>query len=154
MGEGRRGRYRQIGAVLRRHGLGVAAGMIGLGGLVPFHRGAFGHTPQQTPYTNPEHVRVALEELGPTFMKLGQLLSTRHDLLPQSWIAEFTKLQDAAAPAPWEQIVQVLRDELGADPEEVFARFDRVPLAAASIGQAYAGTLHDGTEKFGNVITL
>ena len=71
MGEGRRGRYRQIGAVLRRHGLGVAAGMIGLGGLVPFHRGAFGHTPQQTPYTNPEHVRVALEELGPTFMKLG-----------------------------------------------------------------------------------
>ena len=146
MGEGRRGRYRQIGAVLRRHGLGVAAGMIGLGGLVPFHRGAFGHTPQQTPYTNPEHVRVALEELGPTFMKLGQLLSTRHDLLPQSWIAEFTKLQDAAAPAPWEQIVQVLRDELGADPEEVFARFDRVPLAAASIGQAYAGTLHDGTD--------
>ena len=53
MGEGRRGRYRQIGAVLRRHGLGVAAGMIGLGGLVPFHRGAFGHTPQQTNHVLP-----------------------------------------------------------------------------------------------------
>ena len=101
-------RYRQIGAVLRRHGLGVLAGVLGLGGLVPFHRGALGHARQEDPYTNPEHVRVALEELGPTFVKLGQILSTRHDLLPQSWIAEFTKLQDAAAPAPWEQIVQVL----------------------------------------------
>lgn len=140
------GRYRQIGAVLRRHGLGVVAGLLGLGGLVPFHRGAFGHALQVEPYTNPEHVRVALEELGPTFVKLGQILSTRHDLLPDPWIAEFTKLQDAAAPAPWEQIREVLREELGAEPDEVFARFDPVPLAAASIGQAYTATLDNGTE--------
>jgi ubiquinone biosynthesis protein len=141
-----RGRYRQIGAVLRRHGLGVLAGVLGLGGWVPFHRGALGHAPQEDPYTNPEHVRVALEELGPTFVKLGQILSTRHDLLPEAWVAEFAKLQDNVAPAPWEGIRDVLREELGADPEQVFARFDPVPLAAASIGQAYAATLHDGTE--------
>ncbi|WOQ69863.1 AarF/ABC1/UbiB kinase family protein [Microbacterium limosum] len=141
-----RSRYRQIGAVLRRHGLGVLAGVLGLGGWVPFHRGALGHARQEDPYTNPEHVRVALEELGPTFVKLGQILSTRHDLLPEAWVAEFTKLQDNVASAPWEGIRDVLRDELGADPEQVFARFDPVPLAAASIGQAYAATLHDGTE--------
>lgn len=139
-------RYRQIGAVLRRHGLGVLAGVLGLGGLVPFHRGALGHARQEDPYTNPEHVRVALEELGPTFVKLGQILSTRHDLLPAAWVAEFAKLQDDVAAAPWEGIRDVLREELGADPEHVFAQFDPVPLAAASIGQAYAATLHDGTE--------
>lgn len=139
-------RYRQIGAVLRRHGLGVLAGVLGLGGLVPFHRGALGHARQEDPYTNPEHVRVALEELGPTFVKLGQILSTRHDLLPAAWVAELAKLQDDVAAAPWEGIRDVLREELGADPEHVFAQFDPVPLAAASIGQAYAATLHDGTE--------
>ena len=124
-------RYRQIGAVLRRHGLGVLAGVLGLGGLVPFHRGALGHARQEDPYTNPEHVRVALEELGPTFVKLGQILSTRHDLLPAAWVAEFAKLQDDVAAAPWEGIRDVLREELGADPEHVFAQFDPVPLAAA-----------------------
>lgn len=82
-----RGRYRQIGAVLRKHGLGVVAGVLGLGGWVPFHRGALGHAPKEAPYTNPEHVRVALEELGPTFVKLGQLLSSRRDLLPESWVS-------------------------------------------------------------------
>lgn len=141
-----RGRYRQIGAVLRKHGLGVVAGVLGLGGWVPFHRGALGHAPKEAPYTNPEHVRVALEELGPTFVKLGQLLSSRRDLLPESWVSEFAKLQDDAAPAPWEAIRNILREELGADVDDVFARFDPMPLAAASIGQAYAATLHDGTD--------
>lgn len=141
-----RGRYRQIGAVLRRHGLGIAASMLGVGGWVGFHRGAFGHARQDGPYNNPEHVRAALEELGPTFVKLGQVLSTRRDLLPEAYVAEFTKLQDAASAASWDQIRDVLHEELGADPDEVFARFDPVPLAAASIGQAYAATLHDGTD--------
>lgn len=141
-----RGRYRQIGAILRRHGLGIAASMLGVGGWVGFHRGAFGHARQDGPYNNPEHVRAALEELGPTFVKLGQVLSTRRDLLPEAYVAEFTKLQDAASAASWDQIRDVLHEELGADPDEVFARFDPVPLAAASIGQAYAATLHDGTD--------
>lgn len=87
-----------------------------------------------------------LEELGPTFIKLGQLLSTRNDLLPAAYLAELVKLQDAAPPEAWEPMKAVIREELGADPEQLFAQFDPQPLAAASIGQAYAATLHDGTQ--------
>lgn len=140
-----RGRYRRIAAILERHGLGVGLGLLGMGGWVPFNKGVLGHARRDEPYTNPEHVRLALEELGPTFIKLGQLLSTRRDLLPAPYLVELATLQDAAPAEQWEPIRAVIREELGADPEEVFAQFDPQPLAAASIGQAYAATLHDGT---------
>ena len=94
----------------------------------------------------PLHLRLALEELGTTFIKLGQILSTRADLLPAEYLAELTKLQDSASPVPFEKIQEVLLTELGQSNEDVFAQFDPVPLAAASIGQAYAATLRDGTE--------
>jgi len=141
-----RSRYRRIAAILERHGLGLAAGMFGLGTWIPFNKGVLGHARRDEPYTSPDHVRLALEELGPTFIKLGQLLSTRTDLLPPSYLDELAKLQDAAPAEDWEPIKAVIREELGADPEQVFAHFDTRPLAAASIGQAYAATLHDGTQ--------
>jgi ubiquinone biosynthesis protein len=94
----------------------------------------------------PVHLRLALEELGTTFIKLGQILSTRADLLSPEYLAELTKLQDSAPPVPFEEIQEVLITELGQPLEHVFTRIDPVPLAAASIGQAHAATLGDGTE--------
>lgn len=96
--------------------------------------------------SRPAHLRLALEELGTTFIKLGQILSTRADLLPPDYLAELTKLQDAAPPVPFEAIREALVAELGQPIESVFAEFDPEPLAAASIGQAHAATLPDGTE--------
>ncbi|GAA1050935.1 ABC1 kinase family protein [Arthrobacter russicus] len=141
-----RNRYRRIATILERHGLGLGLGLLGLEKWIPFNKGVLGHARRAEPYTNPEHVRLALEELGPTFIKLGQLLSTRSDLLPAAYLAELAKLQDGAPSEDWEPMKAVIREELGADPEQLFAQFDPQPLAAASIGQAYAATLHDGTE--------
>ena len=98
------------------------------------------------PYTTPEHLRLALEELGPTFIKLGQLLSTRSDIVPAAYLRELSKLQDSAPPVPAATINELVEEELGALPDQVFASFNTQPLASASIGQAHLATLHDGTE--------
>lgn len=140
------GRYRQIASTLARHGLGYLVGLAGLERFVPFQHGWFGHPRRQLPYTRPEHIRMALEELGATFVKIGQIVSTRPDLFPPEYINELAKLQDAATPAPWAAVETQLVAELGRPLTSVFASFEREPLAAASIGQAYAATLLDGSE--------
>jgi ubiquinone biosynthesis protein len=139
-------RSRQIANILVRHGLGYLVGVFGLERFVPFQRGLLKHPRRAEPYTQPEHVRMALEELGATFIKLGQILSTRTDLLPPEYLAEFAKLQDAAPTIPIERVQETLLAELGKPIEEVFVTFDPLPLAAASIGQAHAATMPDGTE--------
>jgi ubiquinone biosynthesis protein len=96
--------------------------------------------------TRPEHLRAALEELGTTFIKLGQILSTRADLLPTDYLAELTKLQDAALPVPFDEIRQIVESELGQPVGNSFLYFDPEPLASASIGQAHLAILPDGTE--------
>jgi ubiquinone biosynthesis protein len=138
-------RYRQIVETLTRHGLGFLVGAAGLERWLPFQNGLLGHERRDLPYTNPEHVRLALEQLGPTFVKLGQVLSTRPDLLPPEYRVELAKLQDSAPPISGAVIRDVIMQELGHPPEEAFASFDLVPLASASIGQAHAATLADGT---------
>jgi ABC1 atypical kinase-like domain len=85
-------------------------------------------------------LRQALEEGGVTFTKLGQLLSTRRDLLPEEFIAELTRLQDRAEPAPWEQVEEVIAQSLGA-PGQVFAELQQEPAAAASIAQVHKAWL-------------
>jgi ubiquinone biosynthesis protein len=90
--------------------------------------------------------RRAFEALGPTFVKLGQLLATRVDLFPDEWIEQFAALQNQVPAAPYDQVRAQLVEDLGAPPEQVFARFDPEPLAAASIAQVYRARLHDGTE--------
>ena len=141
-----RDRYRQIAETLSRHGLGYLVGVLGLERRVPFHRGLLGHEPREEPYTQPEHVRLALEQLGATFVKLGQILSTRSDLLGPEYQVELAKLQDAAPAVPGDAIRELITRELGQDPGTAFASFEMVPLAAASIGQVHAATLLDGTE--------
>jgi ubiquinone biosynthesis protein len=89
---------------------------------------------------------MALEELGATFIKLGQILSTRADLLPIDYRVELAKLQDGAPFVPSEQISETIEAELGRPVQALFAAFDPAPLAAASIGQAHAATLHCGTQ--------
>ena len=134
-------RYAQVAETLGRHGVGLALGLTGLPRWAP-RRGPDGHER----HTSPEHLRLALEELGPVFIKLGQALSTRPDLLPSAYREELARLQDDAPPVPAPAIAATIESELGAPPAEVFAAFDPVPLASASLGQAHAATLPDGTE--------
>ena len=135
-----RRRMRQILATLARHGLGWLVLDLGLGRFLPFRRLRGKHAA-----TGPEHFRQALEDLGATFIKLGQILSTRPDMLPPEYVAEFARLQDDAPPVPYEQVAEVVRTELGRAPDEIFRSFDRMPIASASIGQVHHAELQDGT---------
>lgn len=87
-----------------------------------------------------------LEKLGPTFIKLGQLLSTRADLLPEAHIEALARLQDDVAPVPFEQIREVIEDELGARLSNLFERFDETPIASASLGQVHHAVMRDGRD--------
>jgi ubiquinone biosynthesis protein len=92
------------------------------------------------------HFRLALEEAGPTFVKFGQILSTRADLLPPPFIGELSKLVDSVSPEPWDVMRTVLTRELGREPEKVFASIDPQPMASASLSQVHAAILPDGQE--------
>jgi ubiquinone biosynthesis protein len=133
-------RYRQIANVLARYGFGFLLDQAGLAELV--HR-----RPRETaPLSTGRRLRLALEELGATFIKLGQLLSTRPDLLPADIIAELTLLQDQLPPFPFAAVRQILETELDQPLEKVFADFNPEPLAAASIGQVHRATLPGGRQ--------
>jgi ubiquinone biosynthesis protein len=130
-------RYSQITRIAARHGLG------------PYLWGRRGRAELDTPGGRERlarSVRLALEEAGVTFVKLGQVLSTRPDLLPAEFVEELGRLTDDVAPAPWEQVSEVLAAELGRPVDEVFARFDKEPLAAASVAQVHAARLRSGAE--------
>jgi ubiquinone biosynthesis protein len=89
----------------------------------------------------PERARLMLEELGPTYIKLGQILSSRSDILPKDWVAELSKLQDMVPSFSFEQVKQIIEEDLGKPLEEVYLEFDPVPIAAASIGQVHHARL-------------
>jgi ubiquinone biosynthesis protein len=142
----RRTRYREIATVLWEERLFDLFRGIGLQDDLPE-----GPTEEGTPGIKekdlplPVRVRHALERLGPVFVKLGQLLAARGDLVPPALREELTKLQDDVPQVPWPEMRNQVETELGASVEELFKSFDEEPLAAASIGQVYRATLPDGT---------
>ena len=139
-------RYREIALVFIRQGFGELVEAVG---LMPYlslpRRLLLRGQPAQSPLGMPQRLRLALEELGPTFVKLGQVLSTRPDLLPPTYVAELTKLQDTVPPAEWGPVQAQIETELGAPLEKVFPTFDPVPIAAASLAQVHTASLPDGT---------
>jgi ubiquinone biosynthesis protein len=142
------GRLHDVASVLARYGfsdmvrrLGLAHALERAGEVVPLER-----LNELVALPPPERVRRALEEMGPSFVKLGQVLATRVDLFTPEWITEFEKLQNRVPALPFEQVREQLEADLGALPEELFAAFDPEPLAAASIAQVYRARLQDGTE--------
>lgn len=145
-GARRRARYREIAGVLWEERLLSLFRGVGLEEELPAAMAgeAFSDTKKKD---QPKVIRVrrALERLGPMFVKLGQLLSTRGHLLPPALLQELAKLQDEVPTVPWPQMRERIESELGARVEDVFASFDEEPLAAASIGQVYRATLPDGT---------
>ncbi|MCA9284299.1 MAG: phosphotransferase [Phycisphaerales bacterium] len=112
-------------------------------------RGAelLGRPSRETQHLSAAHrMRLAMEELGPTFIKAGQILSTRRDLVPEEWTKEFSKLQDKVPPQPFEEIQERLREELGGALTEIVAEVDPTPMAAASMAQVHRARLKDGRE--------
>jgi ubiquinone biosynthesis protein len=91
-------------------------------------------------------LRIAAEHLGPTYIKLGQIISSGEGLFPEELVSEFKKCRDQVPPEPWHLVRAVIEGELGAPLDTVFAAFDRTPLAAASIAQVHAATLHTGEQ--------
>lgn len=140
------GRYQEIAKVLAHHGFGWLLADSRMRHLLPLSQRLDGTREQAASENAPVRLRLAFEELGTAFIKVGQFLSTRPDLLPPAYITELSKLQDAAPPIPYEHAVAVIEAELGAPPEKVFAEFDTEPLASASIGQVHAATLREGEE--------
>jgi ubiquinone biosynthesis protein len=140
-------RLREISSVFIRHGLGDFVRRIGIvnvleqaGQVLNFRSSA-----ESVRLEPAQRMRLAFEELGPTFVKLGQVLATRIDLFPPDWISEFEKLHSSVPPVPFEDLLPQVTAALGRSPFEVFVDLEREPFASASIAQVHAARLEDGT---------
>lgn len=133
-------RMREISEVAVRHGFGYFFERHRLFRLIPRWRRRSHHPPAQ----RGQHVREMLDELGPTFVKFGQLLSTRPDIVPADIVQELVKLQDRVTPFPFAVVEEVIQQDLGLTLARAFESFETVPMAAASIGQAHAAVLPGG----------
>src|SRR5450631_353253 len=140
-------RYLNIVRVLSTFGFDQALEMLGLADVVVRSRRLFRRSmPDIARLTAAERMRLALEELGPTFVKLGQILSTRPDVIPHAFVHEFEKLQDNVPSFPFAEVTAQLVRELGGPVESFFAEIDPLPLAAASIAQVHRARLISGEE--------
>jgi ubiquinone biosynthesis protein len=140
-------RLQEIAAVFIRHGLGEFVQRIGIAGVLEragqiLHRNPVA---EQVTLDPAQRMRMALEELGPTFVKLGQVMATRVDLFPPRWIAEFEKLHADVPAVPFEELIPELTRSLGRSPFEVFRDIETHAQGAASIAQVHRAKLQDGT---------
>lgn len=141
-------RLQQVNNTLLRYGWDLAVfdrpGVMG-----DFHRAmqawAWDLPEGLEPPSMPVKVRLMLEELGPTYVKMGQIVSSQSNVIPWEWEIELEKLQNEVPPFPSEEVEQVIRAELKASPHELFQEFEREPFAAASTAQVHRATMHDGT---------
>jgi ubiquinone biosynthesis protein len=140
-------RYQQIGRILTRYGFGYVLTQLGIGrAITPGLEKLRFSSSEILRATPAERVRMVVEELGPTFIKLGQILSTRGDVLPAEFIRELEKLQDTVPATDFTLIQAQVEKELKAPLDQVFPTFDTVPVASASLGQVHLATLPSGEE--------
>ncbi len=135
-------RYQEIVRVFFKYGFGDLLNVTGLLDRFPLTRKERGSGVESTPH----HVRLMLEELGPTFIKLGQMMSVRPDIIPPSYVKELVLLQDSVSAVPWDQIEPLIERELGAPLDTVFTCVEQQPVGSASLAQVHRGTLLDGSE--------
>jgi len=140
------GRIRQIVNVFLKHGFGQFIEQINLHRFIPLRKRLkfFGYWPEIERHTVPERLRMAFSELGPSFIKFAQLLSSRPDLITTAYADEFKKLQDKVPPFPAEEAKKIIESELRISLKDVFTEFEEVPAAAASIAQVHNATLTTG----------
>jgi ubiquinone biosynthesis protein len=138
-------RYRQIGFILAKYGFNTITEKMDSKNFI---RNIFfkGKKEFSRKYTRAQRIRMAIEELGPTFIKLGQIMSTRYDILPADIVKELALLQDKVPEFELSYAKKIFKEELGKELDEVFSYFDDKPIAAASIGQVYGGILKTGEE--------
>src|SRR5690242_19660960 len=139
-------RLHEIGSVLIRHGLGDLVRRIGIVNTLEQagHILNLSAAAESLRLEPAQRMRLALEELGPTFVKLGQVMATRIDLFPPDWIAEFEKLHSAVPPVPFDELLPEITLALGRAPTEVFRDLETEAYASASIAQVHRARLHDG----------
>lgn len=141
-------RLREITSVMIRYGFGDVMQRIGVLSLLE-RAGQILHRPaaaeERVELDTPQRIRQAMEELGPTFIKLGQVMATRVDIFPPGWIAEFEKLQNHVPPVPFEVLLPQVEQALGRSPFEIFAELETRPCGSASIAQVHRAKLADGT---------
>lgn len=140
-------RTQQIVNTIQRYVVDILVGISPLGNLRrSLQRAMFRRRPALISETPAVKLRLMLQELGPTFIKFGQMVGSRSEILPVEWRAELEKLQDAASPFLYSEVEQVIRREFGQPVEKVFASFEQTPLAAASTAQVHAARLSTGED--------
>jgi len=139
-------RYRQIIAVFTKHGFGLLMDQLGIFHYLKIKKriSNTGAESGSSRLSTGERLRLSLEELGPTFVKLGQILSTRSDIFPSDVVEELKKLQDSVPPFSFSEVRSVIEDEFEEKLENIYKEFDEKPVAAASISQVHRARLNSG----------
>ncbi|MBZ4686562.1 MAG: ubiquinone biosynthesis protein [Clostridia bacterium] len=139
-------RYRQVANILARHGFRYLIDQLGISEILSYRHRLKNEEEKIEHLSRATRLRLALSEMGPTFVKLGQILSTRADLVPKDVILELEKLQDEVPPFSFEEVKKQVETELEGELDSIFSWFSETPLAAASIGQVHRAKLKNGKE--------